>query len=140
METESLSIASILPQLSIGVVAVIAFAISIYFFIRHLERCNNAAREEREEYAAAAERRHEANAKERAEHLGKIEEHHQAMRSFESEIRTTVMSSLNTASAQMKENTHLMTRIIDYLDQPQLHPSFTAVPRRRPRKRPVTTT
>lgn len=84
---------NVLPQLSIGVVAVLAFAVSIYFFIRHLERCNTAAREERQDFQNRLDKRDET------------------IHKFEQEVRTNIVG-------QLTENTHLMTRIIDFLDQP----------------------
>lgn len=97
-----------LPQLSIGVVAVLAFAISIYWFIRHLEGCNVANAKERAEFLAVAERERAAFNEEREKHLAQIEEHHTAMRDFEKEVRTSVM-------VQLAENSRLFTRLADYL-------------------------
>lgn len=112
--------ASVIPQLSIGVVAVLSFAVSIFFFIRHLEQLSVSAREEREAAATAAAKEREFAAVERSLQMAKIEEHHQAVRTLERELRDMLVGSIQEAATQLKENTHILTRVIDWVDQPAL--------------------
>jgi uncharacterized membrane protein YcjF (UPF0283 family) len=110
--------ASVIPQLSIGVVAVLSFAVSIYFFIRHLEKLSHLAQEERQAAAIAAAKERELAAIERTQQMMKIEEHHQAVRTLERELRDMLVGSIQEAANQLKENTHILTRVIDWVDQP----------------------
>ncbi len=128
------SIASILPQLSIGAISVVALGAVVYLFIRHIDGCNKASARERSEFLALLERKEKHAAEARAEHDRKIEEHHHAMSGLEAEMRGNVLTQIKETTAQLKENTHLMTRVIDFFEQPDM----TSRPSRRPRRRTPT--
>lgn len=89
------SFASIIPQLSIGALAVCGF---IYLMI----------------LASKQNERHAVRDDERTRvFLSELEKRELAMRGLEKEVRDNIIR-------QLGENTHLMTKIIDYLDQPEL--------------------
>lgn len=125
---EAGTLVSVLPQLSIGVVCVLAFTLITYLFIRHIKECNVASTKERNDFLSLLERKEKHAAEERDAHNAKIEEHHIAMSSLEGEMRTSVLTQIRETTGQLKENTHLMTRIVDYLEQPTIRPGQ----RRRP--------
>jgi hypothetical protein len=90
------SLLSIIPNLSIGALAICGF---VYLMV--LAHKQN-------------ERHHEAQTAHTVLFLTELEKREHAMRGLESEVRSSI-------AKQLAENTHLMTRIIDYLDQPALH-------------------
>lgn len=132
MEPSS-AIASVLPQLSIGVVCVLTLLAAIWLFVRHIKECNAAASVERTDFLALLERKEGHAADERLAHNQKIEEHHRATSALEAEMRGNVLAQIRETTAQLKENTHLMTRVIDYMETPEMHPASAATRARRKR-------
>lgn len=53
--------------------------------------------------------------------LEKIDRRDAELGELNKEIRNSIMTQLSEAGKQMAANTHVMTRIIDYLDRPDLH-------------------
>ncbi len=89
------SLASIIPQLSIGALAVCGFIYLMTLASKQSDRHTERMAMQAEKFFSELEKR----------------EH--AMRQLEKEVRDTIIK-------QLSENSHLMTRIIDFLDQPTL--------------------
>lgn len=94
---EPTSFASILPNLSIAAIAVLALAYLCKFFISQMEKRDTA-------YAVEFAKRDEA-------HRIELKEREDAFRALEKEVRTTL-------SSQLARNTNVMERIINHLDLP----------------------
>ena len=89
------SFASIIPQLSIGALAVCGFIYLMVLASKQSDRHNDRMESQQKTF------------------LLELEKRETAMRSLEKEVRENIIR-------QLGENTHLMTKIIDYLDQPGL--------------------
>lgn len=130
------TLASVLPQLSIGVICVLAFTLITYLFIKHIKESDIAAAKERVDFLSLIERKEKHSADERFQHNAKLEEHHKAMSALEGEMRGNVLAQIKETTGQLKENTHLMTRVIDFFEQPNMN-LVAARPQRRQPRRPT---
>lgn len=95
MSVSAESLPSILPNLAIGVVAILALAYVVRYFVDHLKSRDQANSAEFSEI--------------RREHRAQLDEREKAMRGLEAEVRTTV-------TEELKRSTELMGRVVNFLE------------------------
>lgn len=86
------SFLTVLPNLSIGVISVLALVYVVREFLRAMDERT---------------KRHEANMTEREN----------AMRSVEAEVRNTLSTHLTESTHSIKENTKALARVVNHLDK-----------------------
>lgn len=63
--------------------------------------------------------------------LDKLDKRETEMRALEKEVRGSIVAQLSEAAAQMKSNSHVMNRVIDFLDRQEMHAASS--PKRSPK-------
>lgn len=96
-------ILTLLPNLSIGVVSIIALGYVTKNFLMHLDERSKA---HQEAMAVISTRHHEA-----------MNERENAIRAVEREVRTTLLGQLNKNTEVMNDTTRALERVVTVLDK-----------------------
>lgn len=99
---DAASFLTVLPNLSIGVVAVLALA---YLSLVH----SRAQKETQEQFMKALDDR-------ATKHESAMQEREEALRSVEREVRSTFSKHLLESTRALEENTKVLSRVVSKLD------------------------